>query len=132
MPGVEVNWWAVLAAAVFNVAAGSIWFGFVGKSSRKLTSKKADRLAAGDPAIWLIFACSLAQAWVLVHFVRYAGSLTFWQGAETGFWLWLGLIAMTALVNHLFEGRARQSWRAGMLYLLIVLVADSGLLAAWR
>ena len=132
MPGVEVNWWAVLAAAVFNVAAGSLWFTASGKSSRKLTAKRAGQLAAGEPGIWFIFLCSLAQAWILVHFVRYAGSLTFWQGAVTGFWLWLGLIAAAALVQHLFEGRGDRPWRTGVGFFLIVLVVDSGLLAAWR
>jgi hypothetical protein len=132
MPGVEINWWAILAAAVFNVAAGSIWFTAAGRSSRKLTAKKASRMTSGDPAVWFIFACSVVQAWILVHFVRYAGSLTFWQGAVTGFWLWLGLIAITVLVQHLFEDRGRRPWQSGIVYFLIVLVVDSGLLAAWR
>lgn len=132
MPGVEINWWAILAAAVFNVAAGSIWFSVIGKTPRKLPAKRANQLTSGDPTIWFIFFCSLAQAWILVHFVRYAGSLTFWQGAITGFWLWLGLIAITALVQHLFEVRSRRPWQSGVLYFLIVLVVDSGLLAAWR
>lgn len=132
MPGVEINWWAVLAAAVFNVAAGSIWFTVFRDAPRKSAAKKAFRPDSGDSAAWFIFAGSLVQAWILVHFVRYAGSLTFAQGAITGFWLWLGLVAITMLAQHLFERRGGRLRQTAALYFLIILVVDSGLLAAWR
>ena len=48
---------------------------------------------------------ALLQAWILVHFVRYAGSTTFWKGLVTGFWLWLGLTAARIAVHDLFERR---------------------------
>jgi hypothetical protein len=133
MPSVDVNWWAVLAAAVINMVIGAIWYspsGF-GKSWMKVTGHK---MGGGSPntAYAVSTIGALLQAWILVHFVRYAGSTTFWKGAWTGFWLWLAFVGVVMATNIVFEGRDWKIWKINAGYFLVVLVINAGLLAAWR
>jgi hypothetical protein len=74
----------------------------------------------------------LVQAWILVHFVRYGGALSFIRGAEIGFFLWLGFVCITSLVHQVFEGRPWRLWQINAGYFLVVLLINGGLLAAWR
>lgn len=130
MPGVGINWWALLMAALVNIAIGAVWF-----SPRLFGARKAQVKAAqprGVLTYTAIMVASLIQTWIFVHFVRYAGSITFWEGVVTGFWLWLGLVVITGLIYHLFENRNRKLWRIYAGYFLLTMLINGGLLAAWR
>ena len=134
MPNVSINWLALVAAALINMVIGSIWYsksGF-GKPWAKATGRHPGEMANGNLGYALTAAGSLVQAWILVHFVRYAGALDFISGAEAGFFLWLGFTAITSLVHHVFEGRPWRLWQINVAYFLVVLVINGGLLAAWR
>ncbi len=75
---------------------------------------------------------ALVQAWVLAHFVAYAGSDTFWKGLVTAFWLWLGFVAVVTAVHLVFEGRSWMLWKINAGYFLVVMLINGGLLAAWH
>lgn len=125
MPSVFINWWALLAAVLVNIIIGIFWFSKSGFGERR--SK-----AAGSPAYAVMVITALIQAWILVHFVRYAGALSFLKGAETGFFLWLGFVAASCLAYHMYDGRSWRHWRTAAGYFLAVMLINGGLLAAWR
>lgn len=134
MPSVFINWWALLAAALVNIAVGSLWYsrlGF-GKPWAHLTGRRPGEMANGRLAYAVTVAASLLQAWILVHFVRYGGALSFVRGAEIGFFLWLGFVALTSVIHQVFEGRSWRLWQINAGYFLVVLIINGGLLAAWR
>ena len=133
MPSVDINWWAVLVAALLNMVLGSIWYRpeAFGKPWEKLTGRKM----GGDNAnvgYGISAVGALLQAFIFVHFVRYAGDTTFWKGLVTGFWLWLGFVAVVMATNVAFEGRPWKLWKINAGYFLVVLLINGGLLAAWR
>jgi hypothetical protein len=134
MPSVDINWLAVAVAAVINVVVGSLWYAPVlfGKQWQKVTGKRAGEMGNGNLGYAVTILGSLLQAFILVHFVRYAGALTAVRGAEVGFWIWLGFVAVTSLVHQVFEGRPWRLWQINAGYFLVVLVINSALLAAWR
>ena len=131
MPSVDINWWAVLAATLINMILGSVWYmpRVFGDAWKKAT--KAD-MKGGNTAYAITAIAALVQSYILVHFVRYAGSTTFWKGAMTGFWLWLAFVAVVMLTTVLFEGRSWMVWRINAGYWLVLLLINGGLLAAWR
>jgi len=134
MPSVHINWIALVVAALINMVIGTIWYskaGF-GKTWAKATGKHPGEMGNGNLGYVLTAAGSLVQAWILVHFVRYGGALSFIRGAEIGFFLWLGFVAITSLVHQVFEGRPWRLWQINAGYFLIVLLINGGLLAAWR
>ena len=119
---VQVNYWAVVLAAVSSMIVGSLWYmpaGF-GKLWMKLTGVKPDRrnMPAGKMA-WMygsVFVASLLTAFVLAHVTYLANQFfqdSFLSDAlQTAFWLWLGFTAVRSYVHDTFENR---SWRLTLL-----------------
>ena len=134
MPSVDINIWAVLVAAVISMVAGSVWYskGLFGKEWAKLAGRKLEDMTSSASGYGIAALGSLVQACILAHFVTYTGSTTFWDGLVTGFWLWLGFVAVVTAINLVFEGKSWALWRINTGYFLVVLLINGGLLAAWR
>lgn len=134
MPNVDINVWAVIVAALVNMVAGTIWYskGLFGKEWAKLVGRKLEDMSGGGKGYAVAAVGALVQAYILAHFVQYAGATTFWDGIVTGFWLWLGFVAVIIAMNIVFEGRSWALWKINAGYFLVVLLITGGLLAAWR
>jgi len=134
MPSIDINYWAVLVAALVNMVVGSIWYSkaLFSKQWMKLTGRKMEDMSGGGLGYGVTIISALVQAWILAHFVAYAGSTTVGDGLVTGFWLWLGFVAVTTAVNFVFEGRSWALWKINAGYFLVVLLINGALLAAWR
>ena len=134
MPDVDINIWAVLVAAVVNMVVGAFWYSksMFGKEWAKVVGRKLEEMGSGGKGYAIAMAGALVQAYVLAHFVQYAGATSFWDGLVTGAWLWLGFVAVVIAVNMVFEGRSWALWKINAGYFLVVLLINGGLLAAWR
>lgn len=135
MPSVEINYFAVLVAAAINMAVGAFWYsrGVFGSRWSKLIGIKFEEMQKrGNQGIYVSVITSLVTAFILAHFVRYAGSTSFSDGLVTGFWLWLGFVATMLASAYMFEGRPWKLWQINAGYWLVVLMVNGGLLAAWR
>lgn len=111
---VEVNYWAVLLAAVSSMVVGSIWYakGVFGDTWAKLAHVDMNKGSSGAEMARLlgtVFAISLVTAYVLAHVSFLSNNFfhnSFLQDAvSTAFWLWLGLTALRIWTHDLFEGR---------------------------
>lgn len=111
---IEVNYIAVLLAALSTMIVGSVWytpaaFGNIWmklakvKPNQKMTSGRTFRLFG------LTFIAALVTAYVLAHMAylsnQFFGSTFLQDTLSTGFWLWLGLVVARILTHDLFEGR---------------------------
>lgn len=114
---VEVNYLAVLLAAVSTMAVGSIWYakGVFGNSWAKMAKVDLDRPMKGSQIAWLMgstFVASLVTAYVLAHVTYLSFSFfdySFMQSAlTTAFWLWLGFTAARIYVHDAFETRRKK------------------------
>lgn len=134
MPYVHINWWAVVIAAIINILLGSLWYskGWFGKDWTKYTGRRLEQMGSGGTGYVVASIAALIQSWILAHFVVYAGSANFWKGMVTGFWLWVGFIAVYAAVNVVFEGRSWALWRINAGCYLAILLITGGLLASWH
>ena len=133
MPSVDINWWAVIAATVINMMVGGLWYSknLFGQEWATLTGGKLDDITGGK-VYGLLAVGALVQTFVLVHFVRYAGSTTFWKGLVTGFWLWLGFMAVIIAARVVVEKKPWAEWKIYAGYYFVVMLINGGLLAAWR
>ena len=135
MPEVAINGWAVIVSALINMAIGAWWYSpaGMGKQWMKLTGHKMDanRSNVNMQYLWALLG-ALVQAYILAHFVRYAGSTSFWDGVVTGFWIWLGFVAIAMAMNLMFEGRPWKLWQINAGYYLVVLLITGGILASWH
>ncbi len=142
MVQVYVNYLALVAAAVANMALGFVWFGpLFGKqwmAMMGMTPEKMDA-AKNKDGMWkgyaLAFLGSLLMAYVLQHSIVFAGSYLDVAGIEaglvTGFWSWLGFIAPVTLGTVLWEGKSWKLWFLTNGYYLISVLIMGPILALW-
>lgn len=111
---VEVNYLAVLLAALSTMVVGSLWYSpaLFYKEWAKLGKVKPDPEFTGAKmarTYGLAFLLSLVTAYVLAHVAFLSNNFfrnEFWQDAvTTGFWLWLGFTATRLYMHDLFEQR---------------------------
>jgi hypothetical protein len=134
MPSVEINFWAVLVAAIVNMAVGYVWYSrwlFAGAWA-KATGKNMEDMSGGGTGYVVTIIAALIQAYILAHFVQYTDAVTPGEGLATGFWLWLGFVATTHAVNYVFEGRPLKLFNLNQGYFLLTLLINGALLAVWQ
>jgi len=113
---VEVNWLAVVLAAVSSMVVGSIWYmpKVFGNSWMKMTKSKMGKGASGGKMAWMyisVFVASLLTAYILAHVTflsnQFFGHSYLVDALSTAFWLWLGFTATRLYVHDTFEERRK-------------------------
>ncbi len=133
----NVNLLAVVVAAGINMAIGSAWYSprLFGQHWQSLMGKTAAELEAMKKSAKNAYMASgiaaLVTAYVLAHVINLALATTVMEGARTGFLIWLGFVATTALIPVAFEGRKRGLYLIFAGYQLVAFIAMGGLLAIW-
>lgn len=141
MPMLSVNYLAILIATLASMVIGSAWYSpllfmriwlkelGVNPDDKSLMEKgKKDMPKA---TIGQLIA-SLITAYVLAHFLGYAGATNAWLGMVGGFWAWLGFQA-TSAASHVFFEKKSWTWfaiNAGCS--LVTLVVMGAIIGAWR
>lgn len=135
---VIVNWTAVLAAAADCMVLGSLWYGpLFGKAWMKSMGwdpnqpMTPEKKKAGNKAMMWMVPVSLLTAYVLAHFVDYTASVTWAEGAQTGFWIWLGFQLTLLIQSVIFEGKKRETMVINASYQLAALTTMGAILAVW-
>lgn len=112
---IEVNYLAVLLAAISSMLVGAIWyskpvFGKVWQKVAKLSDKDLEKATAA-PLI-VAFVSALLMALVLAHMIFlsnffYGNSSFLMDALTTGLWLWLGFQGFRILMHDMFEKRRK-------------------------
>jgi hypothetical protein len=134
MPAVDVNYVAVLVAALIFMAVGFVWYAIpvFGKSWMKEVGLKPKDIKAGPGTGYLIAALAgLVQSYVLAHFVVYAGAISWVDGLVTGAWVGVGFTAMAIGANYIFARRTAQLWLIDSGYFILSLALSGALLTVW-
>lgn len=116
---VEVNYLAVVLAALSSMVVGSLWYmpSTFGKAWMKMTGVTMDKNKGmtAKTAIWIygsVFVASLVTAYVLAHVTflahRFFGNSLLQDALSAAFWLWLGLTAARLYVHDTFEERRKK------------------------
>lgn len=134
MPTADINYLAVVVAALVNMAVGFVWYSLkiFGKTWMKevgLTMKQIGNGPGIGYAITMLGA--LLQAFVLAHFVDYASADTVVEGLVVGLWLGVGLVATSIAANYIFAQRSRTLYLIDAGYFVTTLALNGALLAVW-
>ena len=128
----QVNWLAVVVAALAPFAIGSLWYGplFV-KPWMALTG--INRSTPGQNSMALTFGgaavLNLIVATSLAMFIG-GGDWTFGLGA--GFLAGFTFVAMAFGITYLFESRPFKLWLINAGYQVVVFTAMGAILGAWH
>jgi len=130
---IQVNWTAVILAAVGAMIVGSVWYGpLFGKSWMKLVGiSKEDTNKKEIPKLYsIMFLGAIVEAYVLSHFIHYAGAIGPLLGAKTGLWAWLGFVATTMIGNYMFAKRPMKLYLIDAGYALVNLVVMGAIIGS--
>ena len=134
MHGFDVNWLAVLIAAVARFAIGGVWFApfAFGPSWGRLAGIDAQSAKARmGRAMAVDFIAGFVLAWVLANLLQFLGVNRLVSGARVSFFLWLGFIAMPFLSATMYEGRPMRFYAITAGFWLISLLVMGGLIGVW-
>jgi len=131
MTPVEINYVAVLGAAVASMMIGFLWYGpLFGKTWMALsgisqTSIDPSKKKGMNTLYALAFCGSIVMSFVLAHALVFASSYLQVSGISAGLmaglWNWLGFIAPVTLGAVLWEGRTWKLWMFNNAYYIVTL-----------
>lgn len=137
MPPVEINYLAVVAAAVLSMVIGFLWYGpnLFGKQWMKLmgyTKESMEKAKEGMGKTYAIsFFGALVMAYVLSHIIDYAQATSMVSGMQAGFWSWLGFVAPVQMTEALFGNKKWNLYYINTGYQLASLLVMGAVLAVW-
>ena len=135
-PYVEINYLAVLAAAIASFVIGFVWhgplfgkqwmklMGFTEKSMKEMKLTPVQAMAGG-------FVATLLMSYIFAHFIDYVQASTIVEGVVAGLWIWLGFVATIMLNGVLWEGRPFKLYLLNVSYHLVTLAVMGVILAVW-
>lgn len=137
-PDVVINWWAVLTATASTMVLGGLWYGpILGKRWMKAMGMDPnapmtpEKKKAGNKAMLLMIPLAFLTAWVMAYMVDYTLATNWLEGAQTAFWLWLGLQLPLILQGKLFENKKMELITINASYQLAALLIQGAILGAW-
>ncbi len=135
---VDVNYLAVFVSGIIVMVIGGFWyspllFGNIWMRLSGHATKDLDKAKSkGMTKAYVInFIAALVMVYVLAHFVVYANALTWIEGVQLGFWVWLGFIATSMIGLVLWDMKPFTLYVINSGYYLVVLMISGAILAAW-
>lgn len=123
----DVNWIAVIAAAVTGFIVGGIWYGpIMGKQWMGAVGLTEEQIKEGNlgQIYGGAFAFSLLASWTLAHtFATYGSNLDFVTKVLTAFGVALGFIVPAIGTNYLFSQKSKSLFFIDASYWLLFYIA---------
>jgi hypothetical protein len=130
----EINFVAVLVAAVLAMALGALWYGpLFGKKWMKIICATEMDMAAQKemqkkamPLYLITFVLALFQVWVLARFIQGWETM---GAVETALWIWAAFVVPTVAAGAMWNNDSREvAWarfliQAGYYLALFVMFA---------
>ena len=137
---VNVNYLAIVVAAVASMVVGFVWYGVLFKkrwmSLMGLTSDSMAnmKMTANQAYMWQ-FVASLVMAYVLAHSLLFANAYlnvgAIQAGVMVGFWNWFGFVAPVTIGIVLWENKPWTLWFLNVSNYLVSLIVMGVILSLW-
>lgn len=131
----DVNWLAIIVAAIANMIVGSLWYGpLFGKPWMEELGLTTEDIQGGDmvrPFAVAIFN-SLMMAFMLANVMSWTGGMGAASGLMLAFFMWLGFNGFSFGANHAFEGRSLKLWAINTGTYLAGLLVQGLILGLWQ
>ena len=129
----QVNFAAVLTAAVIQWILGWLWYGVLFKKDyTALVQKEGATPSSAGGVMALIFIANLILCFALVKIVVLTGWTTFGRGSLVGAVCGLGFVAPPMFAQHISEKQPFKLFGINALYWLIAMYLSGGVLAIWQ
>ena len=123
----NLNWVAVVAAAVAGVVIGFIWY-MPQVFGRRWAAESGQELPEGMSGVGMsmlvgTIVVPLVVAYALAVLMKGLGAASIVDGLVVGLVVWLGFAAAPAVNNVLYEKRSWMYWAIGVGFALVSLLA---------
>lgn len=104
----SVNWLAIVVATIASMALGFGWYMALGTQWMAALGKTREQIMGqGNQAAPFIIAAAMQL--VMAYFLalltpKVMGATTLADGLAMGFWLWLGFVITSMIINHRYQG----------------------------
>jgi hypothetical protein len=134
--GEEMNYLAVLVAAVVNMVIGGIWYSPVlfakpWMALNNMTPESMKNVKPG-PLYAQSFAATLVSYFILALAINSLSISTALDGLKTGFCIWLGFITTVQFTANVFSPKKIQAYFIDTGYQLVATLTAGVILAVWR
>ena len=142
MPAVNINYLAVIVAAIANMVLGYLWYGpvfgkqwiaLMGMTSADMEAAKAKGMGK---SYVLTFVGALLMSYILAHSLIFAGAYFHASGVAaglmSGFWSWVGFILPALLGMMLWAGKPWKLYVLNVGYFLVALLVMGAILGMWK
>lgn len=135
---IEVNYIAVLVAAIASMAVGYLWYGPIfgkmwmslsGISKEQIDEAKAKGGMGKNYAIAYVFASLMA--YVLAHFVNVWQVVDVVSAFQLTFWVWLGFIVTVMANSVLWERKPVKLYFLNIAHYLVAIFVMALILTLW-
>jgi uncharacterized protein DUF1761 len=129
---VDLNWIAIIVAAIVPMVLGALWYGplfaepwlhAVGRTREELTGAQLGYVISAISA--------LVMSYALARIVRWADVDDLWNGALVGVLAWLGFVATVLAGTTYYSGRPRALFFINAGYWLVAMVIVGAIHGAW-
>lgn len=133
----EVNYVAILVAAVASMVFGALWYSIFTKTWVKLmgltdAQLKEMKKKGVAKSYFLYFLSLIVMAYVLKHVLIFADAETvIVDGLLASVWMWLGFIATVTLGGVLWEGKSFKLYLFNNVHNLLSLLVMGAILTVW-
>ena len=134
----EINYLAVLLAAIASMVIGAWWYspaGFGDAWIKEMGFSKEDirkvRQSEMMKSYVLMFLSSLITAYILAHVAFMSEALELGNGMSSAIFMWLGFMFPIILGGVLWDGRSWKHFCITGGYWLVMLVAMRAILTYW-
>lgn len=128
-----VNYVAVLVAVVIYMIINALWYGPVwGKMWLELMDVSLPDLSDSKIAYLWNTLTAFFMSFVLAHFLKYVGNETILDGVITAFWIWLGFIIPTNIMNTIWGKKSKKLFLIDIGAHIISLISMAILLTLWK
>lgn len=127
-----MNYLAVVAAAVAAFVFGAVYYMSLAGQWMAAVGKTRDQLGKSPVPYIVAFVALLVMAWVVAGTIGHLGQgqVTLRNGVISAFFIWLGFVATTVVVNNAFAGRKFALSLIDGLHWLGVLVVQGAVIGA--
>jgi hypothetical protein len=108
---VDVNYWAVVIAALLYYGGGVLWYSPImfGKQWMALVDITPEKKEAEKKNAWkaylTVLVAALLMSYGLARLADYMQVTSFGGGLHLGFWSWVVFVITTMAINNTFSGR---------------------------
>lgn len=132
----NINWLAVVVAAIASMVIGALWYGpFFGKPWMKLAGITQTAMKKAKKGMWKRYLIGLINRAVMAAILALIINLTQLQtvltGIVMGILVWLGFIATVSLGGVLWEGKKFKFYILNNGFELISIIAMGAIIGAW-